>query len=245
MAGFIAPIIGGLAGLFGGGQQQKTQTNGTITSSNNQTQSQQGTNTGTSSTNPNLSPLQQQLASLFSQGAANLYNQSTNMSGYTQQGLEGINKTSNLNNQVLQNILTSRGLSYSPAAATAETQNQLSRTSQANSFLQQIPLLQRQLQTQSLGQLMQAFGVLPTGTTTNQSQTSNITGTSSGNQTQTQKGTNLVSGNPIAGAISGLGAGLFSPINSSGDTALSQIMAMFGGGGNSNDGIPNFENGIG
>jgi hypothetical protein len=50
---------------------------------------------------------------------------------------------------------------------------------------------------------MQAFQVIPTG----QTQTGSQSGSTNQNSTQTQQGTNLVSGNPTAGLFSGLGAG--------------------------------------
>jgi hypothetical protein len=229
MAGFIAPIIGGLAGLFGGGTQKKTVTNGTITNntSNTQQTSQSGTNTST----PNLSPYQISLANLFTKGLADQYNNATNLTGYTQSGLEGINNQANLSNKVLSNMLASRGLSFSPAAASAQTQAQQSRLAQGSQFLSQIPLIQQQLKSQALGQAIQGFAALPTGVTQTANTTGTTTGTSTG--TQTQNGTNLVSGNPTAGLISGLGSGLFAPTSAGGSNSLSQILALFGGGGSS------------
>ena len=196
MAGFVLPILSGLAGLFGGGQQQKTTQN---TSSN--TNQSQSTNQS-AFTNPNFSPLQQSLIQLFTQGAADQYAQSTNLNPYAQQGLQTINSQGNANRQTINNVLAQRGLSYSPAAATALTQNTVNTGNQQNSFLEQIPLLQRQLQQSSLQQLMQAFGVIPTGTESGG--TSNSTGTSS----TTGTGTSTTSGNPTAGALSGFGAAL-------------------------------------
>lgn len=254
MAAFIAPLIGGLAGLFGGGQQQKQQTSGTITNQNQGTQTQQGTQQGTSTSSGTtqtqgnqavthkLSPFQQQLAGIFSQGAANQYKKGTDLSGYTQGGLQNINTGSDLASKVIANNFASRGLSYSPAAANAQTQNDLSRISQGNQFLSQVPLVQHQLQNQDLSQVMQAFGMLPTDTNTattgsgstqnnaSQSQTSDITGSSTQSGTQTQQGTNLVSGNQLGGLFSGIGQGLFAPVNNQGDTALSSILKLFGGG---------------
>jgi hypothetical protein len=224
MAGFIAPIIGGLAGLFGGGVQKKTQTSGTIDTTNSQNQTTSGTSTNT----PNLSPYQTTLANLFTQGLASNYNNATNLSGYTQGGLENINAGANASQNIINNQLAASGQSFSPAAQTAKTQAQLSRVSQGNTFLSQVPLLQQQLKQQALGQLVAGFSALPTGSTSTGTQSTSGTSTSD----QTQQGTNLVSGNPTAGAISGLGAGLFAPSGPSGQTNLSSILSMFGGGGN-------------
>lgn len=212
MAGFILPIMSGLAGLFGGGQQQQQTTN--------QTTQQSGQGTSSSSTTPNLSPLQQALASMFTSGASNLYNTATNLQPYTTQGLGQIQGQGTANAQAIQNAVASRGLSYSPAAETAQTQNQLNTGNQQQGFLQQIPLLQRQLQTQGLQQLMGAFGVLPTGVSTN--------GQTSQSGTSTMNGTNTTTGNPMAGLFGGLGAGLAAPGGSSGMSNLSNILSMFG-----------------
>lgn len=190
----LGSAFGGLAGLFGGGKQQKTQTSGTITNNQNGNYS--------SATNPNLSPLQQSLISSFTKNASDLYNQSTNLKPYESSGLEAINQGSDAASKAMAANLASRGLSFSPAGATAQNQGTLARIGQQTQFENSIPLLQRQLQTQSLQQLMQAFSAIPTGQTSS--------GSTSQNSTQTQNGTNLISGNPVAGAISGAGAGLLS-----------------------------------
>ncbi len=177
MAAFIAPLIGGLAGLFGGGKQQKTQTSGTISNTGTGTFNQQGTSTGSTTGQHqdvfgsqtqnvhNLSPFQQMLAQRFTSGAGKLADQAADMSGYTAGGLQGINQGANANTNVINNMLASRGLSFSPAAATAQTQNLANTQNQQSQFLQQVPLLQRQLQSQANTGLEQAFSTLPVDTT--------------------------------------------------------------------------------
>jgi hypothetical protein len=209
IGGLVGGIGSGLAGLFGGEKQQKTQTSGTIT--NNSTTQGTGSYTSGSSTNPNFTSLQQALINQFTQGASSLYNQSQNLQPYEASGLEQINQSSNAASQAMSANLASKGLSFSPAAATAQNQNILSRTGQQSQFANSIPLLQRQLQQQALGQLTQAFSVIPTGQTQAGSGTTQQNQTQ--NSTQTQQGTNLVSGNPIAGGISGLLAGGLSGAN--------------------------------
>lgn len=242
MAAFIAPLIGGLAGLFGGGQQQKTQTSGTIKNDQSGTFSQGGTSasTSTGTTTPNLTPLQQALISQFSKGASDLFSSSTNLNPYAASGLQTINQGGDIANKVLQNSLAARGLSYSPAAANATTQNQLGTISQGSTFLNSLPLLQRQLQSGALSQLMQAFQVQPVGSTTTGTQqgTTQQSGTTSQTGTQTQQGTNLVSGNPMAGLFSGIGAGLFGPNQSGTGSNLSDIIGRIFGGGNVPGGAP-------
>jgi len=259
MAAFIAPLIGGLAGLFGGGKQQKTQTSGTIGNTQQGTFNQTGTTTGsTTGTNQqqfgsqtvnqhNLSPFQQMLAQRFTSGAGKLADQAADLTGYTAGGLQDINSGANANNLIQQRMLESRGLAFSPAAATAETQNLANTQNKRSQFLQQVPLLQRQLQERANTGLEQAFSTLPVDTTSTTAGGSSGTssGTSTGTTeqsgstsqsgTQTQQGTNLVSGNPMGGLFSGLGAGLLGP-NSSGTGSnfgdiASILQRLFGGGG--------------
>ena len=113
--------------------------------------------------------------------------------------MEQINQGSDAASKAMAANLASRGLTFSPAAGNAQTAATLARTGQQAQFANSIPLLGRQMQQQSLGQLMNAFQVIPTGTTS--------AGTTTQNSTQTQNGTNLVSGNPIAGALSGATSG--------------------------------------
>ena len=200
MASFVLPILSGLAGLFGGGQQKQTQQTQNTTQSG--TQSQTGQSTAT--TTPNLSPLQQALIGMFTGGAADLYQQSQNLSPYTQQGLQTIGSQGNANRQTISNILASRGLSYSPAAATPLTMNAYNIGNQQSQFLAGIPLLQRQLQQQSLDELMKSFGVIPTG----QTNTGSTSGTTTSNMTSNMTGTGTQSGNPMAGLFGGIGAAL-------------------------------------
>lgn len=253
MAGFILPIVSGLAGLFGGGKQQQTKgtqdtsTHGTTT--NNTTTGQTGTTTGTTSgtqtsTNVhNLSPLQQQLADTFTKGALDLNSSAADLSGYKNAGLQGINEASDAQNMVLRNTLAARGLSFSPAAANAETMGVQNRLNQQSQFLQGLPLLQRQLQQQSQQGLISAFGALPidstqtgqtsgtTSGTTNLSGFSNMAGTS--DQTGHTDQTGTVSGNPLGGLLGGLGAGLAAPAPSGGGSNLGNIIgtiaSLFGG----------------
>lgn len=179
-----------VAGALGGGKQSTT----------TQNQNQGGAFSQSSTTTPNLSPFQSQLAQLFTRGAQGLWDQSTNLSPYTTQGMQGITQQGSANRENIANSLAARGLSYSPAAATALTQNTLNTGNQQSQFLSQIPLLQRQLQQQSLQQLIGAFGALPTS----------VTSATSGTSTGTGGGSQSVFGNPAAGAVGGGTAGLAS-----------------------------------
>ena len=198
--GLLTGGISALSGFLGGGKQQQQNTNSTTN------QSQSGTTSGATNQNltNNLSPFQQQLASLFTKGATNLYNDSTNLQPYEASGIQQINQNAGLQNQVLQNNLASRGLTYSPAAGAATNQASLARGGQVSQFENSIPLLQRQMQQQSLSGLVSAFSALPTDKST----TGTSSGSTSSSGTSTTNGTQSTFGNPAAGAVGGLGAGL-------------------------------------
>ena len=203
MAAFIGPILTGvsaLAGLFGGKKQQ--QITGTQTTSGAQTSNQQfnGTNTST----PNLSPIQQKLVDLFTAGSINQFQHPQDLTDYKNAGLQAINQQSDITNKAVGNMLASRGLSFSPAAATAQTQGLINQGNQQTNFLESLPLLQRQFQQENIRQLLSSFGAIPTGQTQTQSGTSSGTSTIQGKTDQTA----TISGNPLAGLFGGAGAGL-------------------------------------
>lgn len=204
---FLIPLIGtgisAAAGFFGGGDKKQD------------TSSTQQSNSSSTST-PNLSPQQQSLINQIIKGASDQYNQSQDLSGFTAGGLQNINNNSNIQSKTVSNLLASRGLSYSPAAVTALSNPESNKLSQSSSFLNSIPLLQRQMKEDSLTTLMKSFGLLPTSVTNTSSSSSSGTGQ------QVQQG------NPIAGALAGAGAGLYS-------SGLGGILGnLFNGGGGNN-----------
>lgn len=231
MAGFVLPIISGLAGLFGGGQQKKTTTDQQFNNTTNTANTTNASTAGTSqsNTNPILSALQNQLSTAAGGNALNANKQAADLTGYTQQGLENVN--SGNSDTVLQSVLAGKGMSYSPAAATAETSNQLNRINQGNQFLAGVPLLQTQLKQQALGGLNSTFSTLPTATSTSGATTGTASGTSTGttNQSGTSSGTETTNGNPVAGALGGLGAGLAAPSGTgNGKSNLGSILQYLG-----------------
>jgi hypothetical protein len=228
MASFVLPLISGLAGLFGGGKQQQTTSNGS-----QQTSGATNTNSGTTNTQNtgfNYNPQQQSLINNFTNSANNQLKNGTDLTSYTQGGLQQIGQGGNAAGSAIANNLASRGLSFSPAAATANTQNQLNTINQQQGFLQQVPLLQNQLQSQAQANAeaaLKAQGV--NTTTTGGSQTSGGT-TTSGNTNY--NGTQTQTGNPMGGLFGGLGAGLAAPNGSGGMNigSLLQMLGLVGGG---------------
>lgn len=220
MAAAAIPLIltglSGLAGFFGNKAKKQEQT-----STTNSSQQTNQNFTGTST--PNLSSNQQQLSDLFTSGAINKYLKGTDMSGITAGGLKQINQGADMKQIALRNSLASRGLSYSPYAGVVSAAQDSSRIGDSVNFLDQIPMLQRQLQSDDLGDLIKSFGALPTATTTSGTSSGTTTGTS------TQKGTGLVGGSPWAGALEGAGSALALP--GAGGSNLASIMkSLFGFG---------------
>ncbi|MEX5491491.1 hypothetical protein ABFV43_22125, partial [Pseudomonas fulva] len=60
--------------------------------------------------------------------------------GYKTNGINTINNNSSLQNQVTQNILSARGLNFSPIAATQMGQNEADRFGKISTFENQLPL---------------------------------------------------------------------------------------------------------
>ncbi len=198
MAAFIAPIISGLAGLFGGFKKPSTQTNTSTTE-------------GVSS--PELSANQNLLSDTFTQALLKRFNTDTDLSRYSAGGLQEINRAGDARSKIINNLIASRGLSFSPAATTAQIGNENERLRGSTDFLNTIPLLARQLKGQDISELIRGFSALPTASRTS--------------STTKQSGTSLVPGNPIAGALGGFGAGLFAPYNGNFDTPLGDIINRF------------------
>lgn len=202
MAAFAIPLItaglSAVSGLFGAKPKK------TITDS-----------TQDSSTNPNFSPLQNSLMQMFTSGAMSRYQKGTDLGGYTAGGLRTINNHAGVQDLATRNILASRGLSYSPAAATSQIQNENSRLGQSSDFLNSIPLLQRQLQGQDLDSLIKAFASIPTGTTSH--------------GTAHSESTTPTPGGGIGGFIGGLGQGLLAPNTNDNGDIVSNLSRMFGG----------------
>ncbi len=182
MASLAIPLVtaglSGLAGLFG---SRPTSTTASGTQDNN------------TSTNYNYTRDQQ----LMMQNIMNQYQNQingTDLSGYQSQGLQNINQTGNAQTQAINNMLAQRGLLNSPAAATSLTQQRIGQAGQQSQFLNSIPLLKYQLQSQALT----GAGNFLNG------QRVNTTGTSHTSSQETQKG----SGNMLGGLFAGVGSGI-------------------------------------
>lgn len=211
MASLAMPLlttgISALAGLFGGKPKPLvTDTSGTTHSSST----------------PNIGANQQGIIDDFTSGIHKQM-QGADLTGYTGQGLQQINQTAGVGDKMSQNILAARGLSNSPYAATLANQNNNNRLNQSSQFLNQIPLLQQQLRQQAIQTAISGSQAIPFGQTNDGNTTSHSTQTGGPN-----------AGSPVAGALSGLGAGLNAPINGVGGTTSDMIGQKLGSifGGN-------------
>jgi hypothetical protein len=117
------------------------------------------------------------------------------LTGYTGQGMRQINRSADLNKVALQNILSSRGLSSSPAGAAFEARGEDERMKQLTEFLGGIPLLDRQMEGEDLSNYGSFVSSLPTGMRTSSS------GTGTGQQ-QSYGSTGAALGAGIGDAVS-------------------------------------------
>ena len=98
------------------------------------------------------------------------------MTGYTGQGLRQINQVGDVRSKALSNILSARGLGSSPVAANLMGGLDSQRLTQQLDFLNEVPLLQRQMEGEDMSGLAQFISSLPKGSR------STTTGTYTGNQ---------------------------------------------------------------
>jgi hypothetical protein len=186
------------------------------------------TKTGqTSFSTPTLSPATQKLMDQLIGQYSDLAGKNTDerMKSILANQTQQINKTSATQGDLTNEILASRGLSTSPVAATAQLANQNSRFQQINQAQNQIPLLQQQLQLESLNPAAAFFASIPKGqvngsdstleNTSIGNQSTNQTGgstnkstvnTTAANQNNTLQGTETTgsAGGGVGGALSGL-----------------------------------------
>lgn len=124
--------------------------------------------------------------------------------------IKNVNAETALNRQLLNNVMSSRGLSFSPAAANAIARNESSRLGKITNVLNQGPLLEEQALQDRILQALNVFGAIPKGR--------KVSGTSTSKGKQTSTGTVTQPGNMLGGmfgnlttALAGLyGAGAFS-----------------------------------
>ena len=201
MGAFLLPaLMTGLSAIGGGllNKKQTQQQAGTSTTNSNNT----SVANIDQSTTPTYDPLQLQMRNhLINQYFNRTRPESISglVDNYIGGGVNDINRASSQQEMALQNALAARGLSYSPVAAQAISQQQSGRIGDIVGLQMQAPLLNDQLQQQRLTDFGTFMSRLPTGTHTTGTNTTNQTG----QQTTNQQGTVTTPGNVLGGVFSG------------------------------------------
>jgi hypothetical protein len=200
----IGPALMGLSGLAGlfGGRQQEQESFGQREGQTDYGSSQTGYTSG--ETAPQYDPFTMAIRNYLLQQFGK--QQQTDLSGYAGQGLSQINAAAGIREQALKNVLAARGLSNSAVAGSALGGIQSQRIGEGVNFLNQIPLMQRQFKIEDLNNFANFFKALPVGQRSYAQTGQQVTGTSHTNEFNKQKQT--IPGNMMGGLFSGLGSGL-------------------------------------
>lgn len=228
MPAFLVPLgiaaLSAVGGLLSGRKSARTSTS-----------SQSGTSSSTEnySTTPTYDETGQQIRKLLFDQLQERFTSSPDfIKSYINKGIKDINASSDITQRLLDNSISSRGLSRTSAGANPLLNLDLSRIMAGLNLKSSAPLLEEDLKQKRLQELMQFFQLQPIGRT----------GTSTRDNTFSQKGKQIGPGSMLGGAFSG------------GAQALGYFAgrgAFGGGGGNSVSGaspsfptinpIPNFQ----
>lgn len=212
MAGFAIPLaISGISSLAGwlSNKGQK------------QTQNQQQTNT--SNIDNYSMPVYDEKAAILRDKLINMFLSRAEetpdfMDSYRAGGLNEIGRGADLQETLINNFLSSRGLNRSPVGGAAMAQSGLNRRNQQISFLNNLPMIQEQLTRDRMNDVGRLFSSLLTGQHNYGTTNSQSNGTS----------TLITPGNPWGGMTSSLATTL---------AGLYGRGAFGGGGSNSNAGF--------
>ncbi len=111
----------------------------------------------TSTAMPTVSPEYKTLGDLLRSRAEERLRSTIDMRGYEANGISNINDAFGGISQTLNNNLTSRGLGTSPVAGAVDANTQMARGGNIAQFLNTIPQLQRQMQSDDMTQAMNIF----------------------------------------------------------------------------------------
>lgn len=168
-----------------------------------------------------LPMLSNEAATGFGTGLNSLINRvgrGVDISGLRSSGIRDINRSGDLQSRALERMLAARGLSNSPAAAAIGARQEDERTGKLFDFIQSLPLLQRQLESEDAMNLVRAASSMPIGT--------HRTGTTTTEGTSTSTGTATQPGDVLGGLFSGLGQGIASTWGY--NYALDELMRKYG-----------------
>lgn len=217
----VSGVLGG-AGLLSGLLGPKPQKQATVQDTHSDVTTQ---NQGTGSSLPLYDPTQLAARDDIFRRLLGRLNTDPSMSGYSAEGLQNINNTSDARQQVLQGILSSRGIN-GPQAAYATGNQESNRLGQQTQFLNQIPLLRDELQRRNLTDYTNFFRSLPVGNSFNTNQV---------NATQTNQHTE---GNGSIVTPGGIGQGVNNLADILAGLYGSGAFAKKPGGGSSSTQVP-------
>jgi hypothetical protein len=181
----IIPAISGLAGFFGGKPRQ-------------QTQETAGSRNFSSASQETLGPEGDAfMRSLMQQILGRTEGARANLNSYVDAGVGQINDNAGIQNQLVQKMLTERGI-RGPAAAFASFAPEQSRLKQIAQFRAEAPLAMMDQQRGDFSQAMQLFGMMPRGQST------------SGKEDSSQRTVGTSPNTSIADMFAGAGQGLAS-----------------------------------
>ena len=161
------PIVLGmqaLSGILGGRKAARTGTTD-ITTTGTETSGVTGRETQTFdlSTLPQLMPEIQKLISPLSSILMQRLTSPIDLAGYTGAGIKNINQAAEARTKALNQVLASRGLTYSPTAGVANIAAESGRLSDISNFVSQLPMLQRQMQGEDINNLLNLIRAVPVG----------------------------------------------------------------------------------
>ncbi len=119
----------------------------------------------TSTSTPTITPGYQSLAQLLQKRAMDRLNSSTDMSGFTSNGLENIGQSFRNANVTTNANLTARGLGTSPVAGAVIARSNIARAGANAGFMNTVPLIQRDFQNQDMADALSQVTQLGRGTT--------------------------------------------------------------------------------
>lgn len=93
--------------------------------------------------------------------------QPVDLRGYQAGGIQDINRSSDLQQEALKNVMAARGVSTSPVAASGAGSVESGRFGAITHFNQGLPLLQTQLNNENLGAATSFLSMVPKTTSTN------------------------------------------------------------------------------
>ena len=206
---FLIPALATGTGVLSNLPQTGTsKTNSSGTGTTAASGSVTGSSTSSGFSSPNLDPATMDFRNQLIQKYLASLSSDPNLSGYAATQTKNINQNADIQQQLLQNNLASRGLSYSPVAALAPAAGDQNRLNQISSFQGTLPLLAQQLADTHLSNAANFFHSIPYGTTTGSSQDTNQQSATNQVQNQTSNSDTTTKTGSAAGAVAGGLAGL-------------------------------------